>query len=586
MEQEKRKNKKLLLAVFVICGALLVTALTAVIAGVAANSGRPSEPTDGYVLFVKDGALYYDSLDGISFCVTDKLLAYDPSEYETEHRTEPQLYACATAVAAGDKLFYVERLAGTPDGDDLYVRSTKTADDSPIKLAENIAAYYPAADGSCAVCLDKDGNLFRCFSEDGSREEIAKNVPKHEVSVTKDAQNLIYQVRENGKETMFRKLGDAPAEEIPLCDSCSYAGDMRVLWYIDEKNDLYRMDADGSTTFISANAYEIAKLYPTGEAYFTTVAEKACKADQWILNNTDDKVLAEKTVTRYGLYYYDGEQSTCLTQYMPDYFLCLSFAADTPACAFLSLEDADRTVFSLFKDLDPLSHLFTDALQQISKLYVAHGGEVSLVPSEGVRWMDLDKNGRQLAFISFAAWNSREGDLFEVELKDGNPAEPVFVASNVNDASPQYLDDGRLYYQKDRKNFDGWYHYDIYLDDTLIGENYFGGSLVSGISDGKFHFFTDRKGTFPYEYGTLYRYDGTSARKIASSVLDSHARTLPDGKLLYLAKFNESSDTGSLYLYDGKKRYLIGKDISVFRYTNPDEAYPISIPYLGLKESS
>lgn len=586
MKEHQKGNKK----PWIICGAaacvLLITVLAAVIGELADNSAKLTEPTDGYALYVKDGALYYDSLDGVSFCATDKLLAYEPSAYDTEHGTDPQLYACTTAVAAGNSLFYVERLADSPDGNELYVRSTKTADAVPRLLAKNIASYRPSADGSCVIGVDGDGTLFRCFPADGTREAIAKNVLKGSVRFTKDMQNLIYEVREGGKETTFRKLGGAPAEQIPLCDSYSYASDMRVLWYIDEKGDLYRMDANGDTTFISANAYEIAKLYPTGEAYFTTVAETNCKADQWILNNTDNKILAETTVTRYGLYYYDGEQSTCLTQYMPYYFLHLSFAQNTPACAFFSLEDATRTAFSTFADLDPRDSRFSDALRQISKLYVAHGGEVSLVPSENARWTGLSQDGTQLAWISFPTWDASDGDLYELEIKDGKLTEPAFVASGVNIHSPQYLNDGRLYYQKDGRSVDGWYHYDLYLDNTLIGKDYFGGSLVSGISDGTFCFFADRKESHPYTYGTLYDYDGTTAHKVASSVLRSYYAQLPDGKLLYLTNFDESSATGDLYLYDGSKSHLVAKDVLACRYNNPEHTTPIILPSLRLNKTA
>ncbi|MBQ3004106.1 MAG: hypothetical protein IJD82_10260 [Clostridia bacterium] len=586
MEEHKKGNKKL----WIICGAaacvLLITVLAAVIGGLADNSAKLTEPTDGYALYVKDGALYYDSLDGVSFCVTDKLLAYDPSAYDTQHGTDPQLYACTTAVAAGDSLFYVERLADPPNGNELYVRSTKTADAVPKLLAKNIASYRPSADGSCVIGVDGDGTLFRCFPADGTREEIAKNVLKGSVRFTKDMQNLIYEVREGEKETTFRKLGGAPAEQIPLCDSYSYADDMRTLWYIDEKGDLYRMDANGDTTFISANAYEIAKLYPTGEAYFTTVAETNCKADQWIFNNTDNKILAETTVTRYGLYYYDGEQSTCLTQYMPYYFLHLSFAQNTPACAFFSLEDATRTAFSTFADLDPRDSRFSDALRQISKLYVAHGSEVSLISSENARWAGLSQDGTELAWISFPTWDATDGDLYELEIKDDKLTEPVFVASGVNSHSPQYLNDGRLYYQKDGRSVDGWYHYDLYLDSTLIGKDYFGGSLVSGISDGTFCFFADRKESHPYTYGTLYNYDGTTAHKVASSVLRSYYAQLPDGKLLYLTNFDESSATGDLYLYDGSKSHLVAKDVLACRYNNPDLTTPIILPSLRLNKTT
>lgn len=587
MKEHKMGNKKL----WIICGAsvcvLLITVLAAVIGGIADHSSAPTNPSDGYALYVKDGALYYDSLDGVSFCVTNDLLAYERSAYDTEHgRIDPQLYACSTAIAAGDKLFYVERLAGTSDGDDLYVRSTKTEKSTPIKLAENIARYFPAADGSCAVCIDKDGKMFRCFTADGTRKEIAERVLPSDVSVTKDAENLLYQTSENGKKAMYRKLGDAPAEQIPLCSSFAFLDGMRTLWYIDEKNDLYRMDANGDTTFISANAEEIAKLYPTGEVYFTTVAETNCKIDQWIINNTDNKKLSDVTVTRYGLYYYDGEQSTCLTQYMPNYFLHLSFAKNTPACAFFSLEDAKRTAFSTFEGLDPLDSRRDDALRQISKLYVAHGGEVSLVPSENARWAGLSQDGTQLAWISFPTWDATDGDLYELEIKDGKLTEPAFVASGVNTHSPQYLNDGRLYYQKDGRSVDGWYHYDLYLDSTLIGKDYFGGSLVSGISDGTFHFFADRRASHPYTYGTLYNYDGTTAHKVASSVLRSYCTQLPDGKLLYLANFDESTATGDLYLCDGSKSLLIARAVLACRYNNPEHTTPIIIPSLKLNETT
>ena len=176
--------------------------------------------------------------------------------------------------------------------------------------------------------------------------------------------------------------------------------------------------------------------------------------------------------------------------------------------------------------------------------------------------------------------------MYELEIKDDKLTEPVFVASGVNSHSPQYLNDGRLYYQKDGRSVDGWYHYDLYLDSTLIGKDYFGGSLVSGISDGTFCFFADRKESHPYTYGTLYNYDGTTAHKVASSVLRSYYAQLPDGKLLYLTNFDESSATGDLYLYDGSKSHLVAKDVLACRYNNPDLTTPIILPSLRLNKTT
>ena len=440
------------------------------------------------------------------------------------------------------------------DGESLYQYDIKSGEKNKIK--SDVSTFYVSDDGSKIIFRDTEGDI---YSWAGGEEEKLDSEVTTLYSVAKDLSKVTY-IKEG---SLYQKADGQDKVKIDSDVSsvlCTYtSGEVYYLKSADTEISLmdYVTDdmkaADDAMTQPERPEYPYSFNYDTYEEYeaaydkyqqdyeayqeaYTAYREKVTRDN--MRESLSDRTLSQ---TQYSLYYFNGTESTLVT----DAFCSDdASASDSPLLVFEAYEQSsvDKVKLSEISSIYDVQEMVEEALFSSTQTYVAVGATMNALDQDEASSFTISDDGSTIYFISDVSDSGEYGDLYKVAISDGAPQAPELYDNDVYPYAIYFLSDGRLCYYKDVKESKG----ELFLDKTSIDYDVQLYSVSYDEDSEQLLYFVDWSDD--RSCGTLKRWTGKEAEKIADDVHDFSVTA--DGKILYLYDYSTNSYRGELYLFD------------------------------------
>lgn len=582
-------------AIFAGAGAVLVAVIVLLVVLLAGKGGKGN-----YALYIKDKEIFYSTLSGKDAWQVSSRLLKDAGNLDNEDLADAgeDIGDAITLSKDGKLLFFPDRISYSDDGLALYYRYVSNQKKEPVKIDSDIARYA-VNDAATLVTYRKDsGTLYQYDLKKDEKEKIASDVENFFVS--DDGKKIVYLTDEG---TLYLKNAGKDREKLDsdVTNLCYVSKDLATVWYLKD-GILYSRTEGKDKVKISSDVYNTLRVYEAGGAYYLKsddtdislmdyVEDDMRSADAQITepeypssrnyNNRDDynaavdayyaaydrymeklrrdelrEWLSDTTMSRsgYTLYYYDGKESVELTDAYSS-FGASSGSRKSPVLAYFNYDQTEvsKVKLSEVESVYDLEDMVRDALYSSTELYVAVGGQTSVVEQEEARSVRVSTDGDAVYFIDNVPGDKNYGDLYRAPISRGSVQKPEVYDTDVYYYAMSFTTDGRLLYYKDVKNYKGELYmnkervdYDVELYSTSYDEDSKTLLYYTDWNDDK-------------ENGTLMRYAGGKTAKIADDVAD--AIVTPAGDVLYLTDYSLSRYKGDLYRFNGKKSEKIDEDV-------------------------
>ncbi len=428
--------KKRILAI--LCVTSLLIGSLAGCAGNSASNGSKVQPLN-YLMYYKDGKLYYDALNG-----SDPILLTKDSGDESWSKYLE--YSATTTLTENQKrLFYLELNNEDNYFGTLYYRDVN--DDGTLsdeqKVADDTFFYQVSADGNYLVYSDfESDDLYYHDVAKQESEKIGKATATFYLS--KDGKKVVFSWYDSEKEQAAAYEYEQGKEAVKIGKDGAWivgeVGDLTSYYYRGYQH-LYHKEFGKEPTVIAKNVLDVGKIYDSGEIYFFRydeeddgfdVAEfivddmfdhdnqvpyaeypkfpleseypnadeyhKAYQAylDQYQMANEFQKVEVRDQIRwaiegdpiegiNLSLHFYDGKEEHLVANYLnvPEYGMYTDAMAkflDEPAAIFPSAMERDGKVkLSELQNTYNVAGMISEAMGRLSSYYYAKGAEVTKV---------------------------------------------------------------------------------------------------------------------------------------------------------------------------------------------------------------
>lgn len=258
----------------------------------------------------------------------------------------------------------------------------------------------------------------------------------------------------------------------------------------------------------------------------------------------------------YTLYYYNGKESTVVTEAMSDSYA--TEEADEKAVLVISTEKAAEVTKIKISEADStwdVREKVEDALDTEAEMQLVIGTTLSVINQEAATDMTLSEDGSVLYFLDDVDEEKKTGDLYKVEISKDKADARKKIDSDVYYSNLIIVWDTSIAYAKNMdSNKDKG---DLYVDGEEID---FDVDLSSIDEDeGKvLRFYKDYNSD--KRLGTLMQYKDGKLTQIADDVFSYVVQ--PNGDILYLSDYSATRYRGTLYRYAGGKATQIDEDVT------------------------
>ena len=565
-----------------------------------------------YALYLKDDQIYYTGTKKIEPSeITTHLFDEDLDEYAEYIGTS--VGAITMLSNDGKTIFFPDKVSNDNEGFALYYRYLNKKDAEPGKIDSDVFQYSVDKNASLITYLKGgDGNLYQ--SNLTEKNKIDSNVYKFYVS--DDGNKIIYV---NTEGSIYLKNKDADKVKIDGDASIEYVSeDLSTVYYLKDET-LYKKNENEDKVKVSSDVASIIKIYETGEVYFIKsdstemslmdyVQDDMIEADNMLTrpeslvspyswdydtkeeyeaaklvyaeyktayNAYSDKLdrdsireyLAETPVTEsnYSLFYYNGSESTTITDalvydgYIGDYAARSDYATANDAAVIIfktyNESNINKIKFSAINSISDVEELAYEDLDSSSELHVSLGGNTSDIGQTEAQNFSIDSAGKTIYFLDNINNEKNYGDLYKINVSEESTQKAELYDADVSTTLTRFISEDKYMYYKDVKAMVGELYinkdsidYDVSLDYTKYDDK----------SDA-IAYFTDWNSE--KSYGTLKVQNNDESSKIADDV---HAFNFtPSGEVLYLYDYSSNYSKGELYLYDGgEENEKIDDDVS------------------------
>lgn len=320
--------------------------------------------------------------------------------------------------------------------------------------------------------------------------------------------SIIYD--KNGK-LMYLSFDTTKEDKTSLVDAFTIA-DMsengKYVLYTNSNRVLYRYDVKK----------EKHEKISNGVEYFYCV-DKSCKNFYYI-----------KTAEKTTLEYYNGSKS---------------------------IELASEVYDIVGTDLENNRILFTKINEdKLSLYYVYKTKKAKLVTDEYNFGSSVKLTKDSIYYVN------DESKLMYVKASGASVGKAKEVAKEVQGTLTEY-NNGVYYYKSINEKSDATYYYASGTNTTKIADDIRKDQLTTSLDNEKIFYIKDMDGVV----GTLSIFDGKESKKIAENVQST--LYVKGETIYYIADYNDTTKTGTLYRYDGKKAE-ISKDVMYIVTTTPN----------------
>ena len=262
----------------------------------------------------------------------------------------------------------------------LYSKNIDDPNEKAVKIDSGVYSYLISRDAS-VITYRKDNKLCQYNRKTGKHKTIADNIGYYYVS--EDNNTILYS---NNEGIFYCTLSDGSLEEVDIhpYDMNCLSNGLSTIYYISYDGAIYTLckkERGKEDVKIDFDIWKVIKAYDSGELYYVTVdsvdfplmsyvydekkdadaalrkpvlpdrdapdydaayrAYKRASREYRAKSKRDEirKYLAEAkkirySFTHYALYYYDGKESTLISNSFTDSSSSYSFAADKPVITY------------------------------------------------------------------------------------------------------------------------------------------------------------------------------------------------------------------------------------------------------------
>ena len=194
------------------------------------------------------------------------------------------------------------------------------------------------------------------------------------------------------------------------------------------------------------------------------------------------------------------------------------------------------------------------------RLFITAKDNYSAIDSTKVNLCFVSDDGTEFYFLDTSDADDVIGDLYRVEMKDGEPEKPKLFDSDVCTVGISMCENGKMMYYKDvkeNKNIG-----DFYMDKSKVDYDVYIGSPTYAKTIDSVVYFTDYDEMD--EKGTLRIYDGKESSKISDDV---HSFRVSRGDaILYTYDYSTTYFRGDLYIFESGEKRKLDMDVTYIFY--------------------
>ncbi len=545
------------------------------------RAGNP----DKYVIYVRDGELYLNTMDGREpLELTEAFFgqAYESKYYEVIN----DAYDMVKMSSDGRWIFYPDKHEGTENSFDLYYRDLGHLTEEGEQIAKNVVNYVVSPGGKRVIYKTEKGLYLYDFRD---KEKIEENVQYYAVS--EDCRHMIY-VTEDGDVYNWQ---DGESDRLARNANVRYINkDMSNIVYVSE-GTLYKMGCDGKETVIAEGVDTTIQCYDNGGIYYLKSFDIITTMEDYVIDQYKESDAAmelplnpsilesqqwyekigrdylrefiqsyEFTETRLTLYYYDGEETQVVAEdihedfYAFGEYLC-SDADMEPVMIYHAAVKAETYSIRLedIQDLNAVYDAISTSLIKEPFFAVARGAQSRILADGLMNSYLIAQDGKTIYYMQDAE-DEAGAPLYYATMGE-EISEGALYDTGVNNLWKS-LQDGRPVYYKE-------YSYGtedmgtLYVAKKKIEENVAGYNLKEVNHPTGFYFFKETA----LDEGTLCYYDGAEVREVSDGVLISDYVCTLEGGLAYLTDWDDDLHGGNLYYtYRGETSQLLDEEVRCF----------------------
>ncbi len=244
----------------------------------------------------------------------------------------------------------------------------------------------------------------------------------------------------------------------------------------------------------------------------------------------------------YSLYYFDGKESTELTDSFVDYSDYNAYDAPVMIFKSYSQSEVSKVKLSEVYSIYDVEDMVESALHSSSEMYIAIKADTSVFEADDPYSIQMADDGSVVYFLDNMDDSYDHGDLFRVAITGGKPQKAEAYDTDVG-WYIRLTDNNSIVYFKD-------YDEDkdcgeLYIDKTRVDYDASSYALVYSADTNEIFYFTDYSDSA--STGTLKVYKNGEAVKIADDVYDYEL--VAGNNLLFLSDYSTKSYSGDLYIY-------------------------------------
>ena len=578
--EKKKLSKGLLFGIIGVAAVAVVVILALLLGGGSKKSGKGIN----MALYVKDEEVYGNMLKGKSeeFQITDRFVDdFDEMIEELTPELGYQISGSFIVSEDGKTIFYPDKVA--EDGYTLYMGSLAKPDKDSVKIDSSVTSFHVSADARVVTYLKGDScTAYQYNVKNEEKEKVATDVM--EMRVSDDASQLLY-VNEEGD--LYIIAGGEDKEKLDSdVENIYYVSDDFKTVYYGKDGGLYKMVNAEDKEKITSDLYGYPRIYDSGEVYYVEYEESEKVLADFI---TDDMVAADEAmeepeypdwddyeseddydeaveeydaayeeywaklerddiredmetwtiyVSEEKLYYYNGEDSVCLSENL----IYERYAGEKAVMIYGTGGGSGKVKMSECTDIWDAEWKVEEKLSESGEYFVAQGGESFALEMESIETLALNADGTMAYFITNLAEEENYGELHFMKIGDGKIKETALYDEEVYAWYLRMVDDNDVVYFKDVEDGVG----ELFMNAEHVDYDV---SLWNGVA---YYETLDQLVYFidwdEEEYrGTLKMSGGDKASKVGDDVADYIV--LDDGRILYLADYDMEDGIGELKIY-------------------------------------
>lgn len=622
----KKKGKKgLFIGLGVGVGAILL-GVVAIILAVAIAVGAifilaPKAPED-YLLYFKDGELYYSDLKTDPFVVTERLM--DGGVDDVDEFLAEESYAINNFIqisADRSRLFFVDRF--DPDEGNavtIYYRDLKDPESPAEKLDSGISSYVISEKGD-RVLYVKDSDLYLHDLTD--RTKLESDIT-HFATDAK-CEKVVYVDDNDG---LYAKVGDEEAEKLDSGVVSLYGTEKLDVIYYTKEDGFFKCNKLSEKEKICSGNIIVEQIYETGEVYYYETVKEELPLKNFVEDDLaasdaainkpvepewddysdryydfwdaydayfeaydkyyedydiyEDKLDRDRFRELIGeeifyneektLYYYDGKKSEKLAENY-DWSRANHTEETIIVYGTNDISKVGKIKFSEIDDTYEIRSFITEERDKTLSTFIAFKNKATELSVEGVLQFRLSPDGKKLWYISDVDEKSEVGELYQMDISGGKVGKASLYDSDVGAYYGLVLYEENCLYFKDCEDWIGT----LCMNKQEIDYDVYAYSLTYDKDYKTFYYITDWDEE--EQRGTLKSYDGEK-KKLADDVIDF--TLTPNGKLIYLSNYDIDYFSGELWVYDGKEAEMF--DDVVTGFARIYENHPGRVYYVGYDE--